>query len=809
MAQYGWLGTLGVAAAMLMACPAEARLDLKRAEVSRLPNGLTVILLEDHSFPVVSVQALYKSGSRDETAGKTGLAHFLEHLAFRASENFPNAGATEAIYDAGGEWHGYTWLDQTTYFSTMPADGFDLLLRIEADRMTRVTIDAASINAEKGAVITEMHSYENDPASVLLDAVTATAIQAHPYRNNTIGYESDVAALTLEDAKNFYVKHYTPANAVLAIVGDVDPKAANALVAKYFATLPARAAPKRTVALEPNPQGERRIQLNGIVDRQYFQIAYPAPAASSPDFPAFLVLQQLLSGGSGVNFRQNDWGTPAVAGSALHGTAAALASWFIPTADRYIFTIKGTLDAEADRAAFEREIDRRIAAFRAGGPSPAQLKAAKAAVVRQLVDDVETTEDTAHQLAFFEGIGAFDALLKLPARIAAVRAGMVSQVAEEYFEPEFRTVGWYVPGALPSRTRVGQSLPAPAALRAGARASAAKAPEPQLRRLTGGLPAIVEASPLSPTVTVELLLSAPVKGEEPPQDLPGLGRVVRSGPATDLSSLIAEAAKAAQAAPLPQAIGSEDPETRIQQMIANETVPFATQPVQPIAVIVSGAVKPDAVFAALERALGQVRPAILPPPPAPASQHQKLIAEIGRPLPQGALGYVVPAPMPGTRQGLTWRMLLYIFSHDYSGRLGRSAIGDKGLAYYVASDYRTDGHRGWVALSAGVDPAKADAMEAELKLQLARLATDEPPTAAEVEAARRHILGRDLSAAQSNEEIADRLARQFLETGGLRSHRELQAVLDTITPADVAAAVPAFSRGTILRVDVMSPRTPH
>src|SRR5215210_2530373 len=113
---------LGFAIALLFAQPARAELDLKRADVSHLANGLTVIVLEDHSFPVVSVQMLYKSGSRDEIAGKTGLAHFLEHLAFRASANFPNAGATEAIYDAGGEWHGYTWLDQTTYYSTMPKD---------------------------------------------------------------------------------------------------------------------------------------------------------------------------------------------------------------------------------------------------------------------------------------------------------------------------------------------------------------------------------------------------------------------------------------------------------------------------------------------------------------------------------------------------------------------------------------------------------------------------------------------------------------------------------------------------------------
>src|SRR5512146_603108 len=128
------------ASTIAVATPVSAELDLNRAEVSHLPDGLTVIMLEDHSFPVVSVQMLYKSGSAAEITGKTGLAHFMEHLAFRGSRNFPNEQATELIYDAGGEWHGYTAFDQTTYFSTMPKDGLDLLLRIEADRIARTII---------------------------------------------------------------------------------------------------------------------------------------------------------------------------------------------------------------------------------------------------------------------------------------------------------------------------------------------------------------------------------------------------------------------------------------------------------------------------------------------------------------------------------------------------------------------------------------------------------------------------------------------------------------------------------------------
>ena len=331
------------AAAAAFAQPAHAELDLNRAQVTHLPNGLTVILLEDHSFPLVSVQMLYKSGSAAETSGKTGLAHFLEHLAFRGSQNFPNARATELIYDSGGEWHGYTAMDQTTYFATMPKDGLDLLLKIEADRMARTIIDPASIEAEKGAVITELHGYENDPASVLLEAVTRTAIQAHPYGAPMAGYVSDVAGLTAADASAYYASHYAPGNAVLAIVGDFAASDAKALVTKTFADVPARSVAAPNPGVEPAQIGERRMRLLGAVERQYFQLALPSPAASNPDFPVFLVLQEILSGGSGLNLRQSDWaGTEAAKGSLLFGTTlrhrhlAAADARSVPVHDQWV-----------------------------------------------------------------------------------------------------------------------------------------------------------------------------------------------------------------------------------------------------------------------------------------------------------------------------------------------------------------------------------------------------------------------------------------------------------------------------------------
>ena len=790
-------------AALLSAVPASAAIDLSRADVSQLPNGLTLIVLEEHSFPVVSVQMLYKSGSAAEVTGKTGLAHFLEHLAFRASENFPKARATEVIYDSGGEWHGYTAMDQTTYFATMPKDGLALLLEIEADRMARTVIDPAAIEAEKGAVVTELHGYENDPASVLLETVTRTALQAHPYGSPMAGYVSDVERLTLADAKSYYATHYAPGNAVLAVVGDFRVDDVKAAAAKAFADVPARlvAAPNTTV--EPPQRGERRTRMLGAVDRRYFQIAYPAPAASSRDFVPFMVLQELLAGGSGLNLHQSGWtGTGAVEDSLLSGAAGGLATWLPPTRDPFLFTISGSIDAKGDEAVVEREVERRISSLRDPVPN-ARLATAKAAVADAVSGDVLTTEDAAHQLAFFEGIGALDVLLGMQQRLAAVTSADIQRVAQTYLVPERRTVGWMVPGTPPSGP-IAAASPRSSADRAGVPSPSVAAQPADLRRLSSGLPALIQSSPLSDTVTVELLLSAQVEGGSRPEALPGLDAIVRSGPSSQLAALVADAAEAARAGRAKAAqAASDDPATRLEQLIADHTHVRTGDNPQPLAVSVAGNVTPDAAYAALQRQFGNAAPAPLKPSPASVTpgQPKTILERIARPLAQGALGYVVEGPPAGTRAALAWRMLLYVLTHDYSGRLGRSAIADKGLIYYVGSAARTDGARTWATLSIGVDPDKADAMESELRAQLARLVR-EPPTAAEVDAARSHLLGRDLSAAQSNEELADKLTRLFVETGDLRSHAQLSDQLATITPADLAALAPLLANGTVIRIDV-------
>ena len=290
---------------------AHAELNPKNVSVARLDNGLTVLVLEDHAQPVVSVQMLYKAGARDESNGKTGLAHFMEHMAFRASKHFPDNAVADAIYDVGGEWHAYTWLDQTTYFETAPKTDLPLLLRVEADRMHNLLIPAKEVNAERGAVLTEMHGYQNDPASVLHDNTLYTLFQAHPYRDNTIGWESDVDSITRADLEALLQDALSAAQRGAGRGRRrEDRRCDRARHRPASAPFPAACARRRRTPSSRNRSACGASGLLGPVQQKYFEIAYRAPSVRSPDYAAFLILQDILGASSGVNFQQNDWGTP-------------------------------------------------------------------------------------------------------------------------------------------------------------------------------------------------------------------------------------------------------------------------------------------------------------------------------------------------------------------------------------------------------------------------------------------------------------------------------------------------------------------
>jgi zinc protease len=802
------LNRLGSAAAAIFfasATPAAA-IDLSRASVERLDNGLTLIMLEDRTFPVVSIQTVYRTGAKDDPAGRLGLAHFFEHMAFRGSKNFPDTGLVSAIYAVGGEWHGYTWIDLTTYFATTPKEHLDLLLDIEADRMARLDLKPDEIEAERGAVFAEMNGYANDPDSTLFDALIAAHFLTHPYRNNTIGYSADVSAIRFDDIAGFYERHYAPQNAVIALVGDFDRNEVRKAVAKRFGAIRKRVAPRDPLTAELPRTGERRVRNSLPSEYNLFKIAYPAPAASHADFPAFLVLQALIGESSGVNFNQNDWGTRVGDASPIAGTADDLRSWIIPTAEPYAFVLSGSSSPKTGEAKIERRIQKVFDSLAQEGVSDARLAAAIEKVHAALAFDVDTTEEAAHQLAYFAGIGAFEQLLTLEENVAAVTAESVRSVAAKYLRADQRTIAWLTPGeALPNIALVGSV--APPMRREGAPGVSGRANEALSVGEVGWPPLLFRRSELSNTVTIKSLLAGRYQCDACAADEAEFEATTVSASST--SEKFAEAFEAIAgmvgAARLAEAKEqSSDPLTRLEEYFAAiATLSPEDERVQSEpyvkAIAVSGmsdaASAKDALLSSIPKRRGGVIvnfSATSPPFP-----DEDVVIRIDRPLTQEAVGFI--AVMRDPLHALATQVALYVLSHGYEGRLGKEAITRRGLLYYIDANFRPWFGAGVVTLAAGVDPEKVEAFRSLMKSEIKRLQT-EPPTDAEIAEAKRHLLGRKISAAQSNEEIADALIRDFLAVGGPESAEAFAARLDKVTREDVMKAVDALQKGAVVTV---------
>src|SRR6476661_1308788 len=190
-----------------------------------LDNGLTVLIREEHTAPLVSLWCWYHVGSKDERPGLTGVSHWVEHMNFKGTTNIPRDQVKGIIEQFGGSWNGYTWIDQTTYLETATRDALERMLFIESERMARSLYDPEDCESERTVIISELQGGENDPDQVLDQELTAAAFKAHPYRHPTIGWLTDLQTMTRDDLYGYYRRYYIPNNATLVIVSDVETDA--------------------------------------------------------------------------------------------------------------------------------------------------------------------------------------------------------------------------------------------------------------------------------------------------------------------------------------------------------------------------------------------------------------------------------------------------------------------------------------------------------------------------------------------------------------------------------------------------------
>jgi zinc protease len=782
--------------------------DLRNARVERLENGLTVMILEDRTQPLVSTQVLYKAGGRNECTGATGLAHYLEHMAFRATKNFPDTQVVSKIYAEGGEWHGYTWIDQTTYFETVPVEDIDLVLQIQADRMANTVINESDVETERGSVMTELRGYENDPASVLSDAVVAASFQQHPYRYNVIGWPSDVEKISHKDLVDFYARFYNPSNAVLAICGDISSTEAMFKVQKYFSKIPGSAAQSEPRTVEPLQIGERRVTLHGPGSVHYFQMSWRAPAASDADYPTFLMLQSLLSGANGVNFRQRS-DADVREGTRLHGIQGNLKTYFFSSADPYVFTITGHIKVSESRENIEKEIDAKIRELRENLVPDQELEKTKSDFLAELIFDVETTEDAAHQMAFFKGVGAFDVLQKLPEFISRVSSTDIQRVAEKYLQPNLRTVGWY----LADGKNISQKPAQPIYFAKGKsldRSDSQKVPgisQGRTRTLKNGITLIVQRVSRTPTGFIravvpsnEIELDEDYSTNDPSWGYTSITHKFLKQNVTNVVNGMRKIFDEPFGRIQSDSSDQDDPEFRLNVTL-EEMLNLKKRPPRnsPVVIVMTGDIDEENALSLLSNAFSNLKePGKAPGNSFEIKEREKIIRIPGKA--QSQLGYAVPAAAPSDASALTWKMLRYIMTHDYEGRLGIELIAKQGLLYGIDSGYRSDGQKGWIYITTGVNPDKLATVKQKFQ-EVMRGLISNPPSSAEIAEAKNHLIGRRKTAYQSNDEISRFLATEWIENGKLLSQQEFERRINSISEEQVRNLVPSFLAGVTAIVD--------
>jgi zinc protease len=296
--------TLALAGWLMIANSVNAQ-NIKYVEYD-LPNGLKVLLHEDHSTPIVAVSVMYHVGSKNEKPNRSGFAHFFEHLLFEGSENIARGEFDDYINNAGGTNNANTWYDRTFYYEVLPSNQLGLGLWLESERMLHAKVEQIGIETQRQVVKEERRlRVDNQPYGRLLEESMKRAFTVHPYRNTVIGSMDDLDAAKEEDYVNFYKDFYRPDNAILSIAGDFDGEQIKKLIDVYFGTIPrGKGEIFRPKVTEPPLTREIRDTVYDNVQLPALVSTYRIPAQGTPDFYAVSMLSTLLSQGASSRFQK-------------------------------------------------------------------------------------------------------------------------------------------------------------------------------------------------------------------------------------------------------------------------------------------------------------------------------------------------------------------------------------------------------------------------------------------------------------------------------------------------------------------------
>ena len=417
-----------------------------------LPNGLQVVVIQDHRTPVVTQMIWYKVGSADETPGKSGLAHFLEHLMFKGTAKHPAGEFSQTVLKIGGSENAFTSTDYTGYFQRVPRDQLAKMMEFEADRMTGLVLKDENVLPERDVVLEEYNlRVANNPEARLNEQVMAALYLNHPYGRPVIGWHHEIEQLGREDALAFYRRFYAPNNAILVIAGDVEVNEVRPLVEETFGKVAAQPAiPARRIRpQEPEPVAPRTVTLaDPHVEQPSVRRFYlvPSAAATSPgEAPALDVLAQLMGGGSNSYLYRAlvvDHPLAVSASAAYQGTSL----------DPTQFSVAASPRPGVDFSTVEQAIDGVIADVAQNPARAEDLERVKT----QLIAEAIYAQDNQATLARWYG-GALTSgqsiedIRSWPDRIRAVTAEQVRDAAKKWLDKKRSVTGYLIKDTTPKR----------------------------------------------------------------------------------------------------------------------------------------------------------------------------------------------------------------------------------------------------------------------------------------------------------------------------------------------------------------------
>lgn len=413
-----------------------------------LSNGMKILLKEIHTAPLISAWVWYRVGSRDEINGRTGISHWVEHMQFKGTPQFPSNVLDKAVSREGGMWNAFTYLDWTTYFETMPADKIDLGLRLEADRMTNSIFDKEEVASERTVVISEREGNENEPHFRLGEAVQGAAFRVHAYHHEVIGDMADLRSMTRDDLYDHYKTYYVPNNAVMAVAGDFETDQMLARVKELYEPIPAGGEPPRLARPEPEQKGELRLSVEGPGATTYVQVCYRFPNASHPDFFPLTVLDSLLSGpsslnmfGGGISNKTSRLYRALVEKELTVGIGGGAQATIDPFLYNISMTIHPQRKPEEALSALDDEIKRIQDEIVNEDEVARAIKQARAIFAY----GSENITNQGFWLGYAEMFADYNWFLTYLDNLAAVTPAEVQRVAQDYLQPKSRVVGTYIP----------------------------------------------------------------------------------------------------------------------------------------------------------------------------------------------------------------------------------------------------------------------------------------------------------------------------------------------------------------------------